>query len=254
MQDVLEQAFKERLGEIDTYLDLLAVFEEQIGRGQKKDSIKGGTISTTQQRILYSTVYLQLYNLVEATITKCEQALYAAISEEKRWSPADLSLKLRAEWVRYLAKTHIDQNSENRLQSSLELFDYLVKMRPIDDIKIEKGGGGNWHDEEIFRFAQRLGCTLSISQQSAEAVKKAFRDDCGALKLIVKRRNELAHGKVSFGECGADITVAELRELRTRAVMYLQEVVISFKDFIRNYDFLQPESRPSTVDLQCEAY
>jgi MAE_28990/MAE_18760-like HEPN len=63
----LAQAFDDRLQEINAYLSLLEALERQIREGPPR--IGGETITGQQQRILYSAVYLQLYNLVEATAT-----------------------------------------------------------------------------------------------------------------------------------------------------------------------------------------
>lgn len=244
---ILDQAFNERLGEIDAYLDLLAALELQVQTGPPRVGAQGPIITTTQQRILYSSVYVQLYNLVEATITKCVEMICDVISREERWRPSDLSDEFKREWVRYWARTHTDLNYENRLNSSLRMCEHLIQRLPVGELQIERGGGGNWNDEEIFRLANRLGCSLTISQESNLAVKKPFRNDCGALMLIMRLRNDLAHGNVSFSECGAGVTVAELRNLKERTAMYLADVVSSFQAFIESHAFLQPGSRPNAV-------
>jgi hypothetical protein len=242
--DVLNELFAERLKEIEAYLDLLVALEKQVQSGPPRVGGQGQVISTTQQRILYSSVYLQLYNLVEATITKCVEAVCDAIAKERKWKPSDLSLEIRREWVRHSARTHVDLNYDNRLLHSLELFNHLIGPTPVSSIEIDKGGGGNWNDEEIYRMAARLGCELVLSAEAQQAVKRPFKNDKGALALIVKMRNELAHGNVSFGECGEGHTADELRDLASRTGKYLSEVVASFKNFVETHAFLQPDSRP----------
>lgn len=69
--DDFAQAFEERLQEIETYLDLLEVLEKQVQEGSPRIGKKGTKITVQQQKILYSSVYLQLYNLVESTVTRC---------------------------------------------------------------------------------------------------------------------------------------------------------------------------------------
>jgi len=65
------QSFEERLIEIESYLELLEALENQVQEGLPQFGGDGSTITVQQQRILYSSVYLQLYNLVESTVTKC---------------------------------------------------------------------------------------------------------------------------------------------------------------------------------------
>lgn len=240
----LEEAFEERLQEIEAYLDLLDTLEQQLQAGIPRFGGAGPAITPQQQKVLYSAVYLQLYSLVEATITRCVDAVRSAAAEGGRWRPGDLSEELRREWVRYMARTHFDLNYENRLASALNLCGRLLLAEPVAEFVIEKGGGGNWDDIQIEEFAARLGCDLRISVQVRTAVKRHIRDDKGALALIKALRNQLAHGETSFTQCGEDETVGGLRDLKERTVAYLREVVARFRVYIDAYEFLTPTSRP----------
>ena len=57
------RSFEERLIEIESYLELLEALENQVRRGLPQFGEDGSTITVQQQKILYSSVYLQLYNL-----------------------------------------------------------------------------------------------------------------------------------------------------------------------------------------------
>ena len=240
----LTEAFDERLREIETYLDLLEAFDRQLQKGPPK--IGGGPITAQQQKILYSAVYLQLYNLVEVTVTRCVDAVRAAASENDRWKPADLSKQLREEWASLKAATNIPLNQDNRRQRAVDLCEHLVHNLPVswpdDGVKTL---GGNWDDDQIEKMSARLGCELQISTNATEAVKRPIRDEKGPLKLIRDRRNGLAHGSLSFEECGADVTIEDLRKTKDCAVLYLKEVVAAFSCHIDAYEFLAPDRRPS---------
>ena len=235
------QTFDDRLLEIEAYLDLLEAFDRQLREGPPK--IGGDHISVQQQQILYSAVYLQLYNLVEVTVTRCVNAVRAAASESQRWKPADLSKRLREEWVTLKAETNIPLNEANRRQRAVELCEHLVDNLPVtwpDDTNRR----GNWDDDQIEKMSARLGCELQISADATEAVKRPIHDEKGALKLIRDRRNRLAHGSLSFAECGADVTIEDLRKTKDCAVLYLKEVISAFNGHIDAYEFLAPDRRP----------
>ncbi len=240
----LIEAFDNRLKEIDIYLELLDAIDIEIKEG-KTPRIGIRTITVEQQKILYSSVYLQLYNLVESTITRCLEAVSFATSENKQWFPKDLSDKLRREWVRYVANTHEELSYDNRLEAALKLCEHLVEALPItSDFNIAKGEGGNWDDVAIHKISNRLGLSLRISREVEINIKRAFRDDQGALAFIKSLRNKLAHGNLSFVECGENVTVADLHKLKDLTALYLREVVNSFKASIDEYEFLQPDRRP----------
>lgn len=236
------QPFDDRLQEIDAYLVLLESLERQVQMGPP--TIGGSPITAQQQKILYSSVYLQLYNLVEATATWCVNAVAQASAEESRWRPSDLRDELRREWVRTTAKTHINLNFDNRLNTSVEFCDHLLNALPIVEWVVEKGGGGNWDDNELEAITDRLGCELRITREIEIAAKRRIRDDKGALGLVKYLRNRLAHGTISFEECGDGVTVLDLKDLRERIANYLRAVIISFNRYLDDYLFIIPERRP----------
>jgi hypothetical protein len=240
--DQLTQTFEERLQEIEVYLDLLDALERQVQQGPPK--IGGAAITAQQQKILYSSVYLQLYNLVEATVTWCVEAVCTAAAEKGRWRPADLVTNLRREWVRSIARTHLELNQDNRLEAACQLCDHLVQALPLIKWSVEGGRRGNWDDEEIKAITARLGCELRISNDVYKGIKLPIREDKGSLVLVRYLRNKLAHGTLSFTECGDGVTVFDLRDLKDRTALYLREVVAAFRAYIDGYEFLVPARRP----------
>ena len=236
-------AFEERLQEIEAYLDLLDALERQVRDGPP--ILGGAPITSKQQKILYSSVYLQLYNLVEATVTWCVDAVSTAAAKDGRWQFGDLSEELRREWVRFRARTHTELNFDNRLESAVEMCNRLIQALPILAWTIEKGRSGNWDEREIETIARRLGFELQISPEVLIGVKQRIRDDKGTLTLVRDLRNRLAHGSLSFAECGDGVTVLDLRDLKNRTALYLKEVVDSFSSYIEAHGFLNPVSRPT---------
>lgn len=240
--DQLTQIFEERLQEIEAYLDLLEALERQVRKGPPK--IGGSAITAQQQKILYSSVYLQLYNLVEATVTWCVDAVAVATADKARWHPADLVAELRREWVRSTARTHLELNQTHRLEAAVGLCDHLVQALPLLKWSVEGGRRGNWDDDEIKDITARLGCELRISNEVYRGIKRPIREDKGPLVLVKFLRNKLAHGTLSFTECGDGVTVVDLRDLKDRTALYLREVVAAFRAYIDSYEFLIPARRP----------
>lgn len=244
MSSNLTIGFQERLAEVEAYLDFLSTMEAQAQQGPPRIEGAEHPITTQQQRILYSSAYLQLYNLVEATMSRCIEAVAEATKDNARWKPGDLSDSLKREWVRMTARTHVELNPENRLESALRLCNHLVAALPISAFDIDKGGGGNWDDSEIEAFSKRLGFKLVVSQPVYSAIKQPFRDDLGPLALVKQLRNRLAHGSISFAQCAGDVTVGRLVELKDRTVDYLKEVVDCFSRYVESFEYLLPEKRP----------
>ncbi|MGO4189042.1 MAE_28990/MAE_18760 family HEPN-like nuclease [Pseudarthrobacter sp. TAF60_1] len=223
--------FDERHAEIEAYLALLQNLEDATRGGTPRFKETDAAITVEQKKILSSSLYLQLYNLVEATVSRCLDGLAVALVGEGL-SPGSLNPDLRREWVRSIAKTHSELNHSNRLEAALELCNHLLSQLPVSDFKIESGGGGNWDDAAIEKVCERVGCSLAISQHVSAAAKRHRRDEMGALKLVKNRRNSLAHGSLSFVDCSDGVSVMELRDLANAVGEYLREAVNSFVNYI----------------------
>ncbi len=244
--EALSVAFEERLQEINSYLELLHGVGTEAMSGPPRLGRKGVSITPQQQRILYSGVFLQLYNLVEATVVQCLDGI-TEVFVENSWSPSDLTNELRGEWVRVIARTHTDLNYGHRLESAVGLCKHLVESLPVNGFKLEIGGGGNWDDSAIEAIASRLGLSLEVSSEISSEVKRPFKDGLGPLALVKKFRNSLAHGSISFAECGENLTVKDLENLTLRTSNYLREVVDAFDRYIVQHEYLIPSKRPTSA-------
>ncbi|MFD4549410.1 MAE_28990/MAE_18760 family HEPN-like nuclease [Streptomyces sp. NPDC058466] len=241
----LSPFFEERYAEVSEYLAFLQEIEKAAQSGIPRIAGVNYRITVKQQRILYSSLYLQLYNLVEATVARCISAITEAAETAGQWQPHQLNDELLREWVRSTARTHADMAPEARLKYAMDLGERIVKQLPVNGFLIESGGGGNWDDEAIYDMGKRLGCSITITAETRSLVKRPMRDDLGSMKLVKNRRNDLAHGSISFVECADTVTVDELCRTANSVEKYLREVIDCFVRFVDSYDFLRPSFRPN---------
>ncbi|WP_336946687.1 MAE_28990/MAE_18760 family HEPN-like nuclease [Asaia sp. HN010] len=231
------EGLEERLREIDSYLDFLKSIEEAARSGPPRLQGASNTITAEQQRILYSSVFLQLYSVVEATITRCLNYVTVSMLESRQPKPCELDERLRRVWVQEVARTHVDLTPEHRLESVLELCDRLIGALPMAPFAITKGAG-NWDDKEIEAITYRLGCKLSVPTEVYKAARRPFRNEKNALGYIKYLRNKLAHGEISFAQCSEDITVEDLSRLTLLTSDYLKGVTASFEAYIDTEAYL----------------
>jgi hypothetical protein len=239
----LESAFDERLSEVDAYLNFLAQLESAAHVGAPKFEGDANPLSPRQIQILRAGVFVQLYNLVEATMTRCLDALSAA-SSSGSWRAADLIPAFRKEWIKVVVAANKEMNADNRLRYAVGLADVLVRAEPLQGFKLDKGGGGNWNDTNIEDMLERVGLRLRLTPVVRAAAKRKFRDDLGPLALVVKLRNDLAHGSISFSECGENETASGLREISHNTAMYLRSVVRAVERYIERHEFIEEDRRP----------
>jgi len=238
------EGLEERLREVEAYLGFLRSIEKATTSGPPRLVGSDEAITTEQQRILYSSVYLQLYNAVEATITRCLDFVTVATLGGRKPKPGELNSRLRRVWVQEIARTHVDLTPMHRLDSALELCDHLVAQLPVDSFKISKVAG-NWDDTEIEAITKRLGCTLTVPREAFRAAKRPFRNDKNALGLIKSLRNQLAHGEISFAQCSEGVAVEELERLTCLTSDYLKGVAASFEAYVASDGFMHdPDAEP----------
>lgn len=237
-------AFDERVEEIDAYIKLLEAIERSAQAGPPE--IDGEVVTARQQRMLYSAVFLHLYNLVEATATWCVSAVTTATISSGTWTVDQLESLLRKEWVRTTARTHDILHPNKRHTASIDFCDLLLQGGYISEWDIEKGGGGNWDIASIETISERIGCALHISPDVSRAAKRHFRDEKNSLLYIKDLRNQLAHGSISFEQSGENLTVDDLKELKERTVNYLEEVIQSFSTYVSSFMFLVANARPTS--------
>lgn len=232
--------FDDRVKEVETYLELLFALERQAQEGPPSLLMNSGNyqISTEQQKILYSSVYMLLYNLVESTVSICIDKV-AEVSEGRM--PIHLRKELQREWIKNVVRTHVDLTPEHRLDSTCDFF--LKTAVPIEPFSIERGGGGNWDDNAIEQIGKRIGLKIKVESEIYELIKRKFRDDLGPLAVVKELRNKLAHGSISFTECADGVTVAQLNDISMITISYLRGVMSCFIEYVDNLHFLKAQYR-----------
>jgi hypothetical protein len=195
-------------------------------------------ISPLQQKILSAGVFLHLYNLIEATVCNVIEEIENVTARECV-DASKLSSQMKELWIRAAAKTHEDISPKKRLDQAIILCDQLIGKSTLK-IAISKGGGGNWDDLEIENLAGKIGIKLNIPQDVYENVKRHLRNEKGALRVVRDFRNGLAHGSLSFAECGEGHSAKDLNSLYLIVKHYLEAIISTFDVYLKNQGFLEP--------------
>lgn len=233
MESEVRTFFNERRDEIQQYVDFLVGIDSAAQMGAIRFESTQFSLSSTQIRILYSSLYLQLYNLTEATTSRGLKQISASLVTGGVL-PGELNEGLLQEWVRSVGRTHQDINPANRLVAAVDLCQKVLSGEPLDDFNLEAGGGGNWDDASMEQMWSRIGCSIRHSKAVAAAAKRPILDDLGALRVIRRHRNDLAHGSISFVECSESVSVGDLLVLSQAVFDYLDETVSGIDAFVAN--------------------
>lgn len=227
--------FQERRQEVDHYLGLLEIVENAT------KPFGNRTVPNVDQdhlKILRSHMYLHLYNLVEATMSWCLAAAAEAPRKRKSWRPRHLIPEMLSELVKYSigGSTNHDKIAVNATTLTqkvingepMQMFDFVIQKR-----------AGNWNQTRIRNTASALGVHISLSPTTR---KNMFSSNY--VDRIWKRRNELAHGDLSFAQAGADTSLTDLKDFCHWTATYLSEILESYCRYVDYHEFLLVRYRP----------
>jgi len=217
--DYIIQEFQKGLFYIPVYLRFLSLLDQE---GTTLSALHGNSRRTKRiddrvLKILKANFFLLLYNLVEASIRDGFRALYEAM-EAERCTVRVLRPELRQLWidaaVDRLKPQTSNQDSYRNLARRLvqEAVDDVAAKLRVDDLRF----GGNLDGDRIRRTCSEHGVSVRTHPRAKGGEK---------LNLVKLRRNDLAHGGLSFSECGRDYTLAQLVEMRQETVLFVRNIL-----------------------------
>jgi hypothetical protein len=202
----LLKSFEDRALELSAYFKFIELIEKESAALSlpKKQTWKVRKVDEKILRILKATFFLLLYNLVEASIREGFLSVYKAM-EADGCSIKQLTPLLRKLWID-VEFTRISAASAN--QESYRNIARKLVQGIADDVK----------------------ATLDVTALRFGGTDK--RTQGGEKLLVVKnKRNALAHGDLSFVECGRDYSVAELGKIKNQSFWYLKSILRNIDKF-----------------------
>lgn len=211
--------YKRRKEDVEEYFRLLCFllsFETHRNISiHNIDTGKSLVITQEMQCVAKAQSLILLYNLVESTVCDCLNAIYDAIQDESLIF-GNVSDDIKNIWRNYLKRKNLSEKTKN----DNDIINMAIRF---DSLAINISGSLDFRKiQEVF---SKHGCLLDNS--SRDTIAQSF--------LVVKnKRNLLAHGNISFSECGAHYLLSDLQKYKEHIVDYMQDVVNKTCDYIDN--------------------
>lgn len=175
-------------------------------------------VSQEMQCALKAQFLVVLYNIVESTVCDCLNSFYDSIADDNL-TFSDLSDEMRDVWKKYLKRTSNPDFKKN----DTELMGMTIRFE-----RLAVNISGSLDIRKIIDVFSEHGCRLD--ETNREKYSNSF--------LVVKnKRNNLAHGNVSFSECGSSYLVSDLEKFKSDILDGMQEVVTQAKEYISNKEY-----------------
>ena len=216
---IVQADFDARAKEVEEYFDFVKTLlsaDSELSYTDKDGKPCAFSLTADLPKTLKANGFLLVYNLVESTMKNAIETIILHLSSQGV-SFDDLSSNV---------KIVILKNTKRLSPETLEpLFNQIGQDIIRETFKKDKLFSGNLDAREIRRTMDTFG------------IAKRHRINGNCLLTIKEQRNYLAHGTVSFAECGKDYDITDLIKFKVEAQKYLQATLEDIEQFLINGDY-----------------
>lgn len=212
--------FEKRVSEIDKYF----VFIENLEQNNavlffpNKRTHKYSSHDTELLKVLKANIFLMLYNLAEASIKQSISEIYDAITLE-RPKYSDVIDQVKRLWINEKHKNFKNTGTERIFDIISNIADDIIELR----FDAEKVISGNIDGRKIREFSEKHGFSNKVHIRANEGRN---------LHLVKTQRNHLAHGVISFAECGRNYTINDIKVIKKEVIIYLRAILRNISKYI----------------------
>lgn len=225
-----------RKKEIEDFIQLMKFLE--MKENKKEDNLSEfarffyqgeDKINMTYQsliNILKSNVSLMIYNLIEYTVTNLIDSIYDEI-RTNNLSYVDVNDYIRVIWRKTILKSTNDPNANYNtfLRKNEEIIGDIINQKTLDIQARNALPTGNLDGNTIKDTFEAHGIHVKTSSTN-------YRPDI--LTSIKDRRNNLAHGSVSFVDAVRMDSIYDIENNEVFVVNFLEEVIEKVDKYIND--------------------
>ena len=214
---ILDNHFEQRKSDVEAHFRCLEFLDGvESHRGTPIENTANGmrlTVDQQMQCCMKGQTLVLLYNMVESTICECLNYIYDNVADDEL-TYAELTDEMRYMWTQSCKRKNLPEwNLDEASKMPLKTVFQTLAINTSGSIDIRK----------IYEAFEKHGCTITEDK----------REECGDSFLTVKsKRNLLAHGNISFSQCGSNYLYKDLDKMRKDIVAFLPKVIEATKKFV----------------------
>ncbi|MFX0138347.1 MAG: MAE_28990/MAE_18760 family HEPN-like nuclease [Candidatus Hodarchaeota archaeon] len=218
--------FEDRVKEVESYFRFLDKLDEENVKLYFSEINRYSQIDDDIIIILKANAFLVIYNLIESSIREGILTIYDIIIQENRSYEA-LTTKIRSIWTNFEFRKIFDisSNWKSYYNKTSELIQHVIDKEVIKLNRKAIPISGNLDADQV-----RTLCDLHGIKKNVH-----YRARGGAtLETIKSARNSLAHGNLSFIECGRQYDFDQLRKMKKESIVFVRSILRNVEEFITN--------------------
>lgn len=209
--------FQDRCNEIMKFLEIVKFAEQgELNITSKPNQPIDPRPTTQQITTLKASCFLILYNLVESTIKNAIQEIYDHLHSQC------ISFDSLNNETRIQILKNISQRSAPKLVHHIKHIATDSILAPFDKDDIFSG------NVDAKSIRDKLN-TYGIKQRKTK---------CSDLLTIKTNRNNLAHGNITFSNCGKDYTSKQLFDMFDNVSKYMKSLLDDVENHIKQQKYL----------------
>lgn len=231
----LQELYNIRKQEIEKFIELIKFLQnKEMNRndeGSDFDEFFHGQegIRLSYQdlsNILKSNLSLMIYNLIEFTVTNLVECIYDRI-EMENLAYIDINDCLKKLWTATILKFSKDPSANHNtfIKKSEYIIEQIISRSTITMNPRDTLPAGNLDGDTIKETMQKHGVVVDYSSDN-------YRPD--VLRSIREKRNDLAHGSVSFVEALRDSSIEDIETKYNLVFQFLDELIKNVSDYLDN--------------------
>lgn len=220
--------FSERRKEINLYFDFLEdiIDKKAILQFKKLSRAEGPPqVYKPVNRQLIHTLkangYLLLYNAVESTMKNAIEAIHNEfVKNEVEFN--DLGNPLQKKIIRRFREAQLKLDDISLSPISLEIINAGFDKSSLFS--------GNVDAKKIREIAEAYGFSHQTDPRTTDGGRR--------LVDVKYNRNHLAHGNVSFSECGQETSIEDLVNTKAQVLSYLETILQNIETYLENMEYV----------------
>ena len=230
--EIVREVFNDRKNEIDLYYQLID-FLDNIEKEDGEKSINNILFNKDIEKIVRANALLMLYNLVESTLVNGIEEVYSVFKQDEI-TYSQVRSEIKEIWFNYRFSNAYDKKAhfDTYKKTAENIITSIMLSEPLELDRKATGISGNLDADSIREVCKKHGIQF-ISPEECHGGKK--------LGKVKEQRNQLAHGTLSFVECGRDFTVNDLHEIKIEVENFLSGFIDAIESYYDNKEYLSDE-------------
>ena len=230
--EIVREVFNDRKNEIDLYYQLID-FLDNIEKEDGEKSINNILFNKDIEKIVRANALLMLYNLVESTLVNGIEEVYSVFKQDEI-TYSQVRSEIKEIWFNYRFSNAYDKKAhfDTYKKTAEKIITSIMLNKPLELDRKATGISGNLDADSIREVCKKHGIQF-ISPEECHGGKK--------LGKVKEQRNQLAHGTLSFVECGRDFTVIDLHEIKIEVEKFLSGFIDVIESYYDNKEYLSDE-------------